>query len=48
MDKKNHTYLICASIIIGSVILGISIYNGLDILGQYINDGLRVIASNII
>lgn len=44
MDKKIHTYLICASIIIASIILGISIYNGLDILGQYINDGLRIIS----
>ena len=50
--KKNRTYFICASIIISSIILGTLIYNGIyngfDVLGQYINDGiLRVINSNL-
>ena len=43
MNKKSRTYFICASIIISSIILGLLIYNGLDVLGQYINDGLRLI-----
>ena len=50
MNEKNRTYFICASIIISSIILGLFIYNGIyngfDVLGQYINDGLRVINSN--
>ena len=51
MNEKKHTYFICASIIISSIILGLFIYNGIyngfDVLGQYINDGLRVINSNL-
>ena len=50
MNEKKRTYFICASIIISSIILGLfiykGIYNGFDVLGQYINDGLRVISSN--
>lgn len=51
MNEKKHTYFICASIIISSIILGLFIYNGIyngfDVLGQFINDGLRVINSNL-
>ena len=47
MNEKKRTYFICASIIISSIILGLFIYNGFDVLGQYINDGLRVINSNL-
>lgn len=47
MNEKKRTYFICASIIISSIILGLFIYNGLDVLGQFINDGLRVINSNL-
>lgn len=51
MNEKNRTYFICASIIISPIILGLFIYNGIyngfDVLGQYINDGLRVINSNL-
>ena len=47
MNEKKRTYFICASIIISSIILGLFIYNGLDVLGQFINDGLRVISTNI-
>ena len=51
MNEKNRTYFICASIIISSIILGLfiykGIYDGFDVLGQFINDGLRVISSNI-
>ena len=46
MNEKKRTYFICSSIIISSIILGLFIYNGLDVLGQFINDGLRVINSN--
>ena len=50
MNEKNRTYFICASIIISSIILGLfiykGIYDGFDVLGQFINDGLRVISSN--
>ena len=46
MNEKKRTYFICASIIISSIILGLFIYNGLDVLGQFINDGLRVTNSN--
>ena len=49
--KKKRTYFICASIIISSTILGLfiykGIYDGFDVLGQFINDGLRVISTNI-
>ena len=51
MNEKNRTYFICASIIISSIILGLfiykGIYDGFDVLGQFINDGLRVISSNL-
>ena len=51
MNEKNRTYFICASIIISSIILGLFIYNGIyngfDVLGQFTNDGLRVIITNI-
>lgn len=51
MNEKKRTYFICASIIISSIILGLfiykGIYDGFDVLGQFINDGLRVISSNI-
>ena len=47
MNEKKRTYFICASIIISSIILGLFIYNGLDVLGQFTNDGLRVISTNI-
>lgn len=51
MNEKNRTYFICASIIISSIILGLfiykGIYDGFDVLGQFINDGLRVISTNI-
>ena len=51
MNEEKRTYFICASIIISSIILGLFIYNGIyngfDVLGQYINDGLRVINSNL-
>ena len=51
MNEKKRTYFICASIIISSIILGLFIYNGIyngfDVLGQFINDGLRVINSNL-
>ena len=51
MNEKNRTYFICASIIISSIILGLfiyyGIYNGFDVLGQFIHDGLRIISSNI-
>ncbi|CEY34751.1 Uncharacterised protein [Streptococcus pneumoniae] len=51
MNEKNRTYFICASIIISSIILGLfiykGIYDGFDVLGQFTNDGLRVIATNI-
>ena len=47
MNEKNRTYFICASIIISSIILGLFICNGFDVLDQYINDGLRVINSNL-
>ncbi len=46
MNQNIRTYLICISIIIASIILGVSIYNGFDILGQYINDGLRIISQS--
>ena len=51
MNEKERTYFICASIIISSIILGLfiykGIYDGFDVLGQFINDGLRVISTNI-
>ena len=51
MNEKKRTYFICASIIISSIILGLfiykGIYDGFDVLGQFINDGLRVIITNI-
>lgn len=51
MNEKNRTYFICASIIISSIILGLfiyyGIYNGFDVLGHFIHDGLRIISSNI-
>ena len=51
MNEKNRTYFICASIIISSIILGLfiykGIYDGFDVLGQFTNDGLRVISTNI-
>ena len=51
MNEKKRTYLICASIIISSIILGLfiykGIYDGFDVLGQFTNDGLRVISTNI-
>ena len=51
MNEKKRTYFICASIIISSIILGLFIYNGIyngfDVLGQFIHDGLRIISSNI-
>ena len=51
MNEKKRTYFICASIIISSIILGLfiykGIYDGFDVLGQFINDGLRVISTNI-
>ena len=51
MNEKKRTYFICASIIISSIILGLfiykGIYDGFDVLGQFINDGLRVISANI-
>lgn len=51
MNEKKRTYFICASIIISSIILGLfiykGIYDGFDVLGQFINDGLRVINSNL-
>ena len=51
MNEKKRTYLICASIIISSIILGIfiykGIYDGFNVLGQFIHDGLRIISSNI-
>lgn len=51
MNEKKRTYFICASIIISSIILGLfiyyGIYNGFDVLGQFIHDGLRIIISNI-
>ena len=51
MNEKKRTYFICASIIISSIILGLfiykGIYDGFDVLGQFINDGLRVISSNL-
>ena len=50
MNEKKRIYFICASIIISSIILGLfiykGIYDGFDVLGQFINDGLRVISSN--
>lgn len=49
--KKKRTYFICASIIISSIILGLfiykGIYDGFNVLGQFIHDGLRIISSNI-
>ena len=49
MNEKKRTYFICASIIISSIILGLfiykGIYDGFDVLGQFINDGLRVIST---
>ena len=51
MNEKKRTYFICASIIISSIILGLfiykGIYDGFDVLGQFTNDGLRVINSNL-
>ena len=51
MNEKKRTYLICASIIISSIILGLfiykGIYDGFNVLGEYIHDGLRVISTNI-
>ena len=51
MNEEKRTYFICASIIISSIILGLfiykGIYDGFDVLGQFTNDGLRVIATNI-
>lgn len=51
MNEKKRTHFICASIIISSIILGLfiykGIYDGFDVLGQFINDGLRVISTNI-
>ena len=51
MNEKNRTYFICASIIISSIILGLfiykGIYNGFDVLGQFIHDGLRIISNNL-
>ena len=47
MNEKNRTYFICASIIISSIILGLFIYNGFDVLGQFIHDGLRIISNNL-
>ena len=51
MNEEKRTYFICASIIISSIILGLfiykGIYDGFDVLGQFINDGLRVISTNI-
>ena len=49
MNEKKRTYFICASIIISSIILGLfiykGIYDGFDVLGQFTNDGLRVIST---
>ena len=51
MNEKKRTYLICASIIISSIILGLfiykGIYDGFDVLGQFIHDGLRIISNNL-
>ena len=51
MNENNRTYFICASIIISSIILGLfiyyGIYNGFDVLGQFVHDGLRIISSNL-
>ncbi|WP_449161982.1 hypothetical protein [Streptococcus sp.] len=51
MNEKKRTYFICASIIVSSIILGLfiykGIYDGFDVLGQFTNDGLRVISTNI-
>ena len=51
MNEKKRTYFICASIIISSIILGLfiykGIYDGFNVLGQFIHDGLRIIRSNI-
>lgn len=51
MNEEKRIYFICASIIISSIILGLfiykGIYDGFDVLGQFINDGLRVISTNI-
>ena len=49
MNEKKRTYFICTSIIISSIILGLfiykGIYDGFDVLGQFTNDGLRVIST---
>ena len=51
MNEKKRTYFICASIIISSIILGLfiykGIYDGFDVLGQFIHDGLRIISNNL-
>ena len=51
MNEKNRTYFICASIIISSIILGLfiykGIYDGFNVLGQFVHDGLRIISSNL-
>ena len=51
MNEKKRTYFICASIIISSIILGLfiykGIYDGFNVLGQFIHAGLRIISSNI-
>ena len=51
MNEKKRTYFIFASIIISSIILGLfiykGIYDGFNVLGQFIHDGLRLISSNI-
>lgn len=51
MNEEKRTYFICASIIISSIILGLfiyyGIYNGFDVLGQFIHDSLRIISNNL-
>ena len=47
MNEKRHIYLLCLAIILSSIILGAFIYQGLDTLGHFINDGLRVMNQNL-
>ncbi|MGT2771867.1 hypothetical protein [Streptococcus marimammalium] len=41
--KKNDVYLICLSIIISSIIIGMFIRSGFEAIGQYLDNGLRLI-----
>ena len=47
MKEKYQIWLLCIAIIIASLIIGLNLREGLEALGQYINDGLSVIAQSL-